>query len=235
LTEAAAVSRPEAATDKGPNEPVMRSVVHRKHAALGATFERRRAWSVPVVYGSGDQEIAALRSTLGFADISARGKLHLSGAVDDHIRSLTGAGIDPLHTAPVATGGTVARIAGDWALALLAPSAEADALRSLEHQQAEGAMAADVTGAHAGFLVAGPRLDDFLARTVAIDPADLRPGRCTAASWARIPAILVIKDLSEPAVEIYVSSDYGRYAWDVLQSLAGSPVGWRALESWGWK
>jgi len=87
--------------DKGPNEPVMRSVVHRKHAALGATFERRRAWSVPVVYGSGDDEIAALRSTLGFADISARGKLHLGGAVDDHIRSLTGAAIDPLHTAPV--------------------------------------------------------------------------------------------------------------------------------------
>jgi len=86
-------------------------------------------------------------------------------------------------------------------------------------------MAVDVTGALAGFVVAGPRLEDFLARTVAIDPADLGPGGCTAASWARIPAILVIKDLSEPAVEIYVSSDYGRYAWDVLQSLAGSPWG----------
>jgi len=56
-----------------------------------------------------------------------------------------------------------------------------------------------------------------------------------AASWARIPAILVMKDLQEPAAEIYASSDYGRYAWGVLQSLAGTPVGWRALEAWGWK
>jgi glycine cleavage system aminomethyltransferase T len=221
--------------DKGPREPVMRSVMHRKHGALGATFEKRGAWSVPVVYGSGDQEIAALRSALGFADISARGKLHLSGAVDDHIRLLTGVALDPLHTAPLATAGAIARIARDWALALLGPSAEADALRALGPQQAEGAMATDVTGALSGFLVAGPRLEDFLARTVTIDPAELGPGRCAAASWARIPAIFVMKDLPEPAVEIYVSSDYGRYAWDVLQSLAGTPVGWQALETWGWR
>ena len=221
--------------DEGPRQPVMRSVVHRMHAALGATFEKRGAWLVPVVYGSVDQEIAALSGALGFADISARGKLHLSGAVDDQIRSLTGAALDPLHTAPVTTGGTIARIARDWALALLPPSTEGDALRSLKQHEAEGAMATDTTGALSGFLVAGPRLEEFLARTVTIDPAGLVPGRCAAASWARIPAILVMKDLPAPALEIYVSSDFGRYAWDALQRVAGTPVGWRALESWGWR
>jgi len=213
----------------------MRSVVHRKHADIGARFERRGAWLVPYVYRSMNAEVDALDSALGFADISARGKLHLSGAVDDHVRSLTGAPLAPLHVAPVATGGAIARISSDWALVLLAPSAEGGVLRALEQQRTEGAMATDVTGALSGFLVAGARLMDFLARTVTIDPSGLPSGHCVAASWARIPAILVMKDLPEPAVEIYASSDYGRYAWDVLQNLAGTPVGWRALEAWGWK
>jgi glycine cleavage system aminomethyltransferase T len=219
----------------GPREPVMRSVVHRKHAAIGAAFEKRGAWSVPALYGSVEQEVAALSTMLGFADISARGKLHLSGAVDEYMRSLTGGSLDPLRTASLTSGGTVARLARDWAVALLAPSAEGEVTRALEQQRHEGARATDVTGALSGFLVAGPRLDDFLARTVTIDLADLQPSRCASASWARIPAALVMKDLSEPAIEIYVSSDYGRYAWEVLQRLAGTPVGWRALEAWGWK
>jgi glycine cleavage system aminomethyltransferase T len=221
--------------DDGPLEPVMRSVVHRKHAAAGAVFEKRGEWSVPALYGSIDLEVASLNETLGFADISARGKVHLSGAVDGHMRSLTGAVIDPLHSAAMTSGGTVARLARDWALALLAPSAEGGALDTLEQQPAGAAMATDVTCALSAFLVAGPRLEELLARTMIIDLSDLGPMRCTAAAWAHIPAVLVVKDLAEPAVEIYVSSDQGRYAWEVLQRMAGTPVGWRALESWGWK
>lgn len=235
MTGATAGARPKAEMDQDPRQPVMRSVVHRRHAAIGAAFEKRGAWSVPALYGSVDQEIAALSAMLGFADISARGKLHLSGAVDDYIQNLTGEALEPLRTAPVVSGGMVARIARDWALALLSPSAEGEVMRTLEQQQGEGAMATDVTGALCGFLVAGPRLEDLLARTVTIDLADLRSGRCATANWARIPATLVMKDLPEPAVEIYVSTDHGRYAWDVLQRLAGAPVGWRALEAWGWK
>jgi glycine cleavage system aminomethyltransferase T len=233
MTEAAA--GPVLGMEERAREPVMLSVAHRKHADIGATFEKRGSWLVPALYGSVDDEIAALRTTLGFADISARGKLHLSGAVDDLIRSLTGAALDPLQTAAVTSGGVVARMAKDWALALLAPTAEGDVLLSLEQQQTGGAMATDVTGALSGFLVAGPRLEDLLARTVTIDPAGLTPRRCAPASWARIPAVLVMKESPEPAVEIYVSSDQGRYAWEVLQRLAGAPVGWRALEAWGWK
>jgi glycine cleavage system aminomethyltransferase T len=213
----------------------MRSALHRKHAELGATFERRGAWSVPSAYQSADSEIGALGSELGFADVSARGKIHLSGEVDEYIRFLTGSVLDPFHTAPASSGGMVARLARDWALALLAPSAEADILGTLERQQTTRAMATDVTGAHSGFLVAGPFLEAFLARTVNGDLAGLVPGRCLATSWARIPAVLVSRDLSSPAVEIYVSADQGRYAWEVLQRLAGIPVGWLALESWGWK
>ncbi len=234
MTEAIAGSRASSGVHESTPRPIMRSVVHRKHAELGAQFEMRGSWSVPAVYASIDAEIAALRTTVGFADISARGTLHLSGAVDGYVSSLTGAKLDPLYAAAATSGGVVARLAGDWALALLAPSAEGAVMASLEQQQADGAMATDVTSAYSGFVVAGPRLDELLVRTLTVDPAGLLPGRCATASWARIPAILVIKESTVPAVEIYVSSDYGRYAWERLQEFAGAPVGWRALEAWGW-
>jgi glycine cleavage system aminomethyltransferase T len=213
----------------------MRSVVNRLHAAMHATFETRGAWTVPALYGSGDQEVAALNDSLGFADISARGKIHLSGAVDMLVRSLAGVSIEPLSTAPIKSGGLVARLGRDWALALLAPSSEADVMRGLEPMDSGAAMATDVTSGLSAFLVAGPRLDDLLARTLTIDIADLAPGRCMAATWARIPAVLVMRKLPRPAMELYVGSDHGRYAWETLRGLAGTPVGWRAIESWGWR
>jgi glycine cleavage system aminomethyltransferase T len=235
VTETTDEAPPLTAAEDRQADPVMRSTLHRKHAVLGATFERRGAWSVPSAYQSADSELGALSAELGFADVSARGKVHLSGEVDGYIRSLTGAALDPLQTAPAASGGTVARPARDWALVLLAPSEEAGVIRTLERQPTSAAMATDVTGAYSGFLVAGPLLEAFLARTVNADLSGLVPGRCLATSWARIPAVLVSRDLPSPAVEIYVSSDQGRYAWEVLQRLAGIPVGWLALESWGWK
>lgn len=231
----AARRRRRAMTDDLPPEPVMRSVVNRAHAAMHATFESRGAWTVPAQYGSGHGEIAALNDSLGFADISARGKIHLSGAVDPLVRSLTGAPIEPLATAPIKSGGLVARIGRDWALAMLAPSSEGDVMRRLESMDSGAAMATDVTSALSAFLVAGPRLEDLLARTLTIDLADLAPGRCLATPWARIPAVLVMRQLPQPAVELYVGSDHGRYAWETLRGQAGTPVGWRAIESWGWQ
>ena len=194
----AARRRRRSATDDLPPEPVMRSVVNRTHAAMRATFESRGAWTVPALYGSGDQEVAALNDSLGFADISARGKIHLSGAVDPLVRSLAGVLIEPLSTAPIKSGGLVARLGRDWALALLAPSSEADAMRAVKQMDGGAAMATDVTSALSAFLIAGPRLDDLLARTLTIDVADLAPGRCIAATWARIPAVLVMRELHRP-------------------------------------
>jgi hypothetical protein len=235
MTEATAPSGSVPGINDGPPDPVMRSTVHGKHVEIGAAFERRGAWLVPALYGSLDEEVGALRTSLGFADISARGKLHLSGAVDDHVRFLTGAAVEPLHTAPLTSGGVLARIARDWGLALLKPSAERDVILGLAERDTDRALATDVTCALSGFLIAGPLLADFLARTVHEDLSGVLPGCCAAASWARIPAVLVMKELAAPAVEIYVSSDLGRYAWEVLQRLAGTPVGWRALEQWGWR
>src|SRR5713101_1302777 len=170
MTEATAATPSMHGMDAAPREPVMRSVVHRKHADIGVKFDRRGKWWVPAVYESVDQEVAALSNKLGFADISARGKVHLSGAVDDYVGFLAGVPLDPLHTAPITTGGLVARLARDWALALAGPSAEGALMHAMEQDRSDGALATDVTGAFAGFVVAGLRLEEFLARTVTIDP-----------------------------------------------------------------
>jgi glycine cleavage system aminomethyltransferase T len=235
MSEATTTRRSRAAADEGPPEPVMRSVVNRVHAAMGATFERRAAWIVPARYTSSDQELAALNGSLGFADVSARGKIHLSGAVDPLLRSLTGVAVDPLATAPIKSGGLVARIGRDWALALLPPSSEADAMSKLAPMDSGAAMSTDVTSALSAFLVAGPRLDELLARTLLLDMGALKAGQCVATTWARIPTVLVMRDLPQPAAELIVGSDHGRYAWETLRGRAGTPVGWSALETWGWR
>jgi len=207
-------------------------------ASLLALPAEESAWQRQQRRGRGQpggMHCAAAHQQLGFADVSARGKLQLSGAVDHHVRFLTGNTLEPLHTAPVTSGGLLARIARDWGLALLEPSAERDVMLGLAERETDHALATDVTSALSGFLVAGPLLPEFLERTVHEDLSGVLAGRCAAASWARIPAVLVMKDLASPAVEIYVSSDHGRYAWEVLQRLGGTPIGWRALEQWGWR
>jgi glycine cleavage system aminomethyltransferase T len=228
----------DTATAPAARVPVMRSPAHRLHAAMGGVFERRGAWDVPVLYGTGTDELASLENGLGFADVSARGKVHLGGAVDGLVRALTAGTVEPLGTAPLTDGGTVARFARDWAMAMIAPGQESAVLAKLGSETAD-AMATDVTSGMCAFLVAGPRLDDFLARTLTMDRRELKAGRCAAATWSRIPAALVALNMPTPAVELYVSSDHGRYAWETICRLAehleGAPVGWRALDTWGWR
>ena len=219
--------------------PVMRSAAHRSHMDLGATFEHRGAWEVPASYGSEPAEAEAIRNGLAICDVSARGKLHLSGAVDSVLSRMAGAGVEPMQTAAITSGGTVARVARDFALALFEPSAETDALAALDAEQTPEAMATNVTSAISGFLVAGPLLDQLFARSMSVNIEEIQPGRCLAVRWAQIPAILVVSTLAAPIVEMYVGSEYGRYAWrtllDLSHRLGGIPVGWKSLESAGWR
>lgn len=225
--------------DERAEEPVMRAPAHRLHAAMGAVFESRGRWQVPAIYGSADLETEAIRSALGYADASAQGKVHLSGAVEPWVEMLTGGPLEPLRTAPAGEDGIVARIGRDWAIVLVPPSRDVEVVMARGRGVAGGGMATDITSSMSGFLVAGPRLHDLLARTLTLDLGELRAGACAAATWAKIPAIIVCRDFGGPAVELYVGSEYGRYAWqtlrDVCGALGGSPVGWTALEASGWR
>jgi glycine cleavage system aminomethyltransferase T len=219
--------------------PAMRSAAHRRHVDLGATFELRGAWEVPASYGSEPAESEAIRNGLAIADISARGKLHLSGSVDALLSRMAGGEVQPMRTAAIMSGGSVARVARDLALALFEPSAEIDALAAIEGELTPDAMATNVTSAISAFLVAGPKLDELFARSMTVNVEQIQPGRCLAVRWAQIPAILVVSTPATPLVEMYIGSEYGRYAWRTLLELShrlgGIPVGWRSLESAGWR
>lgn len=218
---------------------VMRSAAHKSHSDLGATFEARGVWEVPASYGSEPRETEAMRAGLAFADVSARGKLHLSGSIDALVRLMTRDAVEPMRTAAITSGGVVARVARDFALALFGASAETDALTAVERELTGDAMATDATSALSGFVVAGPLSKQLFARSLTIDVEEIQPGRCLAARWAYIPAIVVIPTTATPMVEMYVGSEYGRYAWRTLLELGekhgGIPVGWKSLESAGWR
>jgi hypothetical protein len=218
----------------------MRSAAHRSHKDLGATFELRGAWEVPASYDSVAAESEAIRNGLAVADISARGKLHLSGAIDALVRRMAGDAVVPMRTAAVTSGGWVARVARDFALALFEPAAETDALTAIEDELSDDALAVDATSSMSGFLVAGPLTKQLFARSLTVDVEEIQPGRCIGARWAQIPAILVVSEIPAlPMVEMYVGSEFGRYAWRTLlelsQKLGGIPVGWKSLESVGWR
>lgn len=219
--------------------PVMRSAAHRSHTDLGATFEVRGAWEVPVSYGSEPREAEAIRAGLAIADISARGKLQVSGEIDALVSRMTGGAVDPMRTATITSGGVVARVARDFALALFEPSGETEALTAVEGELTGDAMATDATSAMSAYLVAGPLIKQLFARSLTVDVEEIQPGRCLAARWAHIPAILVTSRLATPIVEVYVGSEYGRYAWRTLlelgEKLGGIPVGWQCLDSSGWR
>ncbi len=62
------------------------SRLHDQHQQLGATFEDVTGWSVPAHFGDASAEHAAVRNSVGIADLSHRGKMRVTG--DDRIKWL---------------------------------------------------------------------------------------------------------------------------------------------------
>jgi aminomethyltransferase len=62
------------------------SRLHEEHAKLGATFVERAGWEVPIHYGDPTAEQVAVRSAVGVADLSHRGKCRVTG--EDRVKWL---------------------------------------------------------------------------------------------------------------------------------------------------
>jgi glycine cleavage system aminomethyltransferase T len=196
----------------------------RAHERLGATFELEAGWQIPVAYEDSD-EAARLTGSIGLADLTPRAKIDVRGAVEGPL----GAVGDAL----------VARVAPDWALVLDTPGEEEILLSKLEHAANPGAMVTDATHLFAGFGLAGPRMDEALARLTSWDPATLPAGSATGAPIGDVRAIVARRDLAFPMLEVYTATEFARYAWetifDVVQRLGGGPLGWHAIRAEGWR
>jgi glycine cleavage system aminomethyltransferase T len=182
-------------------------------------------WEIPASYGDDEAERAAIRDRVAIADISARAKVDVRGRIPDPLPS-------PADT-------VLARISADWAVMLGAPDAEGRLVRAIEPLAGSDAMVTDVTHLFAGFALAGPDLAAALERITSWDPATLAPGEAAAAPIVEVRALMVRRDFSVPLLEVYVATEFARYAWDALSGvvagLGGGPVGWQALRAEGWR
>lgn len=189
---------------------------------LGAAWETEAGWEIPAGYRDPKAEAEFISGSVAVVDITARGKIDIRGKVG---ASLTSAG-DSL----------VARISPDWAMVLTGPGGEEILTTKLAASADEHEMVTDATHAYAGYALVGPKLAELLSRTTAWDPATLDLGQATGASIAEIRGVMLRRD--DSTMEVYVSSEFGRYAWDsllsVAQGLGGGPAGWKALRGRGW-
>jgi aminomethyltransferase len=224
-------------------DPVKRSPSHRQHAALGARFAREAGWEVPADYGSVDGERQAMTEGVAVADVTARGKVDMRGDLTNVIPSL--AGRHALETGGVLAEGTqdggfhLARVSSRWALALCRPDSLDRTLAHAEEAATGGdAMATDVTSLYAAFALIGPGAVGVLSRLTAFDAGRLDEGACAATRVAEIPAVLARPAVGGSPFELYVGSEYARYAWEAVlaagASLGVRPAGWEALRAEGW-
>jgi heterotetrameric sarcosine oxidase gamma subunit len=218
-------------------DAVARSPMEREALAAGARLERRDGWNVAVAFDGPEQEICG--ETVGFADLSALGKIEIQASAAE-------------LAAIVAVGGRGARLelgratrAGSawWcpytherALVLCEPAATPGLRERLE--DAAGALqglasVVDVTTAQGALAIAGPLARELFARFTAIDLRPqvtplrgFRPG-----SLARVPGA-ILREAEERYLMLFGAA-LGRYVWtvvaDAAESLGGAPVGVDAL------
>ena len=207
--------------------PVMRSPLTEHHRQLKAQLALQDGWELPRNYGDVEGERRAIREGLGIADITARGKIDLRGAVDASLANL-------LQT----RSAQLARLSRDWALVLTPAASLKSALHLMEQAADRSTMVTDATSIYAGLALVGPRVPELLLRLTAVDLAHLTPGHSLVTQMLRIPAILLRRDLPAMVVEAYIGSEFARYAWEAIftagHPLDPQPVGWDALRAEGW-
>jgi glycine cleavage system aminomethyltransferase T len=229
-------------TDRHQYNPVKRSPAHRHQETLGARFIPEAGWEIAASYESVDEERRAIRTGLAIADITARGKIDLRGEIDPVLASLTPTrSLDAgrLAAADGAEPAVILRLSDDWALTLCEARSTESWFSSVEAVwKPEVAMVTDVTSLYSGFALLGPRRIDLLTRLTGFDLSMLDSATCAATRVAEVSAIVLRRDTLDDAIELYVGSEFGRYAWETLldagRGLGARPTGWEALRAEGW-
>jgi heterotetrameric sarcosine oxidase gamma subunit len=223
------------------SEAVARSPMEREALAAGARLERRDGWNVSVAFAEHGREQEVCRETVGFADLSALGKIEVQASAAE-LAAIVAVASGGERLEP----GRATRAYGAWwcpytperALVLCEPGATAGLRERLE--DAAGAVrglasVVDVTTGHGALAIAGPLVRELFARFTAIDlrpqvtpVRGFRPG-----SVARVPGA-ILREAEERYLMLFGAA-LGRYVWTVVADaavhLGGAPVGVDALVS----
>jgi heterotetrameric sarcosine oxidase gamma subunit len=218
---------------------VARSPMEREALAAGARLERRDGWNVAAEFGAPDEECAACRRSVGFADVSWLAKIEVqagAAGLAAIVTECSGGERLELGRATRARGAWWCPYTAERALVICDPEAAARHRPRLE--EAAGrvrgpASVVDVTTAHGALAIVGPLARELFARFTAID---LRPGVTPVhafrpGSLARVPGA-ILREAEERYLMLFGAA-LGRYVWTVVADaathLGGAPVGVDAL------
>jgi heterotetrameric sarcosine oxidase gamma subunit len=204
--------------------PIKRSPI----SAGEATVVEREGWQVAEMYSSVEAEVAAVRRSVGMADLSTLGKIMLQGR--QGLAALKAAfGVAPEKPGEVVAveGGLLACLTReDWFLTTPL-GGEAHALERLGGaNQSSGAAAytTDVTHGYGALLVAGPKSADVMLKVCGLDfhPRAFPNHTAKQSSVARIPTIILRDDAPDgvPAYQLHVGRSAADYLWGAVWDAA---------------
>jgi sarcosine oxidase subunit alpha len=199
-------------------------------------------WQRPERYGPPEEELRAMRKSVGLCDISPVGKLDLKGKeIAPVLERLFSPGTLPqvghvqrmtLRNTDGVAGieGTCCRLSSDHVLLLTEPGAAAAVEQTFTQQRkaTDGCVhLTNLTSTLTVVQLVGPCSRELLCKLTALD---LSPHRftdltCAQGSVAKVHALVVRADVSsELAYEVYCGREFGEYLWDTLRD-AGQEFG----------
>ena len=216
-----------------------RTPLHAAHRAAGAKLVDFAGWEMPLHYGKAEAEHAAVRRSVGVADLAHRGRLNVTG--DDRtkwLQSVISNDILPLkrgqgtyssfltHKGKMLTYFRVYALADSFMLEDVGEIGEAtyQALRKflLYGTKAKMENCADSWGL---LLISGPKAADLIKAALGPDVSGMTPLSFVTQDVAGQEALLIrTEETGETDVELLIPSAGLPAAWERLWS-AGRPMG----------
>ena len=220
------------------------SVLQPIHDSAGAEFTEVGGWKVPARYGDVESEYGALRNGVGLFDLSARGKLRVTGS--DRARFLHGMvtnrveglehGESNYAALTDARGNTLADLwvhnRGEAFLLETEPGLQEKVAASLDRYLiADDVVIEDVTTDSAVIGVVGPGTQALIRELLERVPSELPLGRTVAASYEGAEVELTAgSPLDGAGFSLWVEPGIAARLWSSLLEAGAQPVGFEALE-----
>lgn len=204
-------------------------------------MSERDGWIMPDSYGSTEDEVRAVTSSVGVCDLSSRGKVDIKGKEIDGLLATVFPGWTtngPRDVAPVRDRPAIEQVAGLSPLYLCRLTvnhalmvSEVDSLGQSSPLDARfgpqpftgKAYATNVTSNLAVLNLAGPASDMVLRKLVALDVSEngLPNMSCVEGELAKVHALLIREDATYSGArlrsfDIYFGREYAEYVWDAI-------------------
>ena len=220
------------------------SVLQPIHDSAGAEFTEVGGWKVPAHYGDVASEYGALRNGVALFDLSARGKLRVTGA--DRARFLHGMvtnrvegledGESRYAALTDARGNTLADLwvhnRGEAFLLETEPGLQEKVAASLDRYLiADDVVIKDVTTDSALIGVRGPKAQALIRECLQIPNSGLPQGRRVLGSYGATEVELTVgSPLDGAGFSLWVELGVAVRLWTALHEAGAQPVGFEALE-----